>query len=275
MHLKQLLWIVSFIAYISGLAGARAEMPDAPYRDKSPEELLAMATRYEHGEGTRRDIDEAIRLYCRAARQGLGEAAYRLGWIYANGRGGQRNDTVAASWFSLSAESGDAHAERMLDLVAASPAEENRRCLLSSGKEFQPALQSVPEPDRALVESWVERLAPDYKLHKDLVLAVIETESAFNVRAHSPKNARGLMQLIPATAVRFGVRDIWDPLDNLRGGMAYLRWLLDYFDGDLSLALAGYNAGEKAVDRYRGIPPYPETRAYVRQVLRRYDRSRA
>ena len=275
MSLKQLLWIVSFIAYIPGMAGVRAETPGAMVNDKTPQQLLAMATRYEHGEGTRRDIDEAIQLYCRSARQGYAEAAYRLGWIYANGRGVHRNDVVAAAWFSLSAESGDRHAVRMLDRIAESPVEENRRCLLSSGEEFLPALQSVPDPDRALVESWVARLAPEYKLHKDLVLAVIETESAFNVRAHSPKDARGLMQLIPATAQRFGVHDVWDPLDNLRGGMAYLRWLLDYFDGDLHLALAGYNAGENAVERYRGIPPYPETRAYVRQVLRRYDRTRA
>ena len=76
------------------------------------------------------------------------------------------------------------------------------------------------------------------------------------------------MQLIPATAKRFGVADVWDPLDNIKGGMAYLRWLLDHFEGDESLALAGYNAGEGAVRRYNGIPPYAETRAYVKKVIR-------
>ena len=102
----------------------------------------------------------------------------------------------------------------------------------------------------------VRELAPKYSLDPKLVLAVIETESNFNPKARSPKNARGLMQLIPATAQRFGVRNVWDPEQNLRGGMAYLRWLLKHFKGDVKLALAGYNAGEKAVERHGGIPPY-------------------
>jgi soluble lytic murein transglycosylase-like protein len=115
----------------------------------------------------------------------------------------------------------------------------------------------------------VRSLAPRYRLDPNLVLAVVEVESNFNPKAVSPKNAQGLMQLIPATAERFGVRDVWDPEQNLHGGMAYLRWLLDYFKGDVKLALAGYNAGEKAVERHGGIPPYAETQAYVQKILRR------
>jgi len=84
--------------------------------------------------------------------------------------------------------------------------------------------------------------------------------------ALSPKNAQGLMQLIPDTARRFNVRNLTDPAQNIRGGMAYLRWLLAYFEGDLVLALAAYNAGERAVERYRGVPPYAETRQYVRRI---------
>ena len=103
-----------------------------------------------------------------------------------------------------------------------------------------------------------------------MVLAVIQTESNFNPGARSPANALGLMQLIPATAARFGVRDRANPVQNLRGGMAYLRWLLSFFEGELSLALAGYNAGEGSVVKYLGIPPYPETQAYVQKVLRIY-----
>ena len=80
------------------------------------------------------------------------------------------------------------------------------------------------------------------------------------------------MQLIPQTAKRFGVRDIHNPVQNLHGGMAYLRWLLAYFKGNLEYALAGYNAGEGAVKRYRGIPPYRETKDYVRKVIRTYGR---
>ena len=96
---------------------------------------------------------------------------------------------------------------------------------------------------------------------------MIEVESNFDPNALSPKNAQGLMQLIPATAERFGVRDVWDPEQNLRGGMAYLRWLLGEFNGDVRLALAGYNAGEGAVREHGGIPPYPETQDYVTRIM--------
>jgi len=97
-------------------------------------------------------------------------------------------------------------------------------------------------------------------------MAVIQVESNFDPNALSPKNAQGLMQLIPETAERFGVNDVWDPEQNLRGGMAYLRWLLDHFQGDVRLALAGYNAGEGAVEQHQGIPPFGETQEYVRRV---------
>jgi soluble lytic murein transglycosylase-like protein len=120
----------------------------------------------------------------------------------------------------------------------------------------------------------VHRLAPEYHLDPRLVVAVIEVESGFNPKAKSPKGAMGLMQLMPETARRFGVKNPWDPLQNLRGGMAYLRWLLDRFDGDLALVLASYNAGEKAVERYRGVPPFGETRRYVQRITRSLEISR-
>ena len=104
-------------------------------------------------------------------------------------------------------------------------------------------------------------------LSEALVLAVIAVESAGRAKARSPKGAQGLMQLIPATARRFGVANAYDPAQNVRGGTAYLDWLIDRFGGDVILALAGYNAGEGAVDRHGGVPPYAETRAYVVKVL--------
>ncbi len=104
------------------------------------------------------------------------------------------------------------------------------------------------------------------------MLAVVQVESNFDPNARSPKNAQGLMQLIPETAERFGVGDVWDPEQNLRGGMAYLRWLLDNFDGDVKLALAGYNAGEGAVQRHGGIPPFAETQDYVQRISGMLDR---
>jgi len=104
-----------------------------------------------------------------------------------------------------------------------------------------------------------------------LVEAIVAVESSFNPRAISSKGAMGLMQLMPQTASRYGVSDPFDPQENLTGGTRYLRHLLRLFDGDFTKVLAAYNAGENAVLRYRGLPPYRETRDYVRKVLARYQ----
>src|SRR5262245_44033631 len=105
-----------------------------------------------------------------------------------------------------------------------------------------------------------------------LLYAVMHQESTFKRNAISPKGARGLMQLMPGTAARFGVRNIFDPKQNIEGGARYMRFLLDTFDGDIPLTLAGYNAGEGAVMRYGyNIPPYSETQEYVRRIAKRYS----
>ena len=105
-----------------------------------------------------------------------------------------------------------------------------------------------------------------------LLYSVMHQESSFKARAVSPKGARGLMQLMPGTAARFGVTNIFEPRQNIEGGARYLRFLLDRFDGDVNLALAGYNAGEGAVEKYGWrIPPYAETQEYVRRISRRYS----
>jgi soluble lytic murein transglycosylase-like protein len=114
-----------------------------------------------------------------------------------------------------------------------------------------------------LILKTAEKHSVDYALIK----AVIRAESNFNPTAISRVGARGLMQLMPGTAYALRVNDSFHPEDNIEGGVRYLRYLLDLFQGDLHLALAAYNAGEKAVFRYRGIPPYQETRTYVRRVL--------
>ena len=102
---------------------------------------------------------------------------------------------------------------------------------------------------------------------EQLISAVIRVESGFNARAVSRKGARGLMQLMPETAAILGVRDSFDPVENINGGVRHLRGLLDRFGNDLPLVLAAYNAGEGAVNTYRGIPPYPETQSYVGRIL--------
>ncbi|MDT4955543.1 MAG: hypothetical protein QOJ02_3681 [Acidobacteriota bacterium] len=108
-----------------------------------------------------------------------------------------------------------------------------------------------------------------------LLYAQMHQESSFKRAAISPKGARGLMQLMPGTAARFGVTNIFDPKQNIEGGARYMRFLLDAFDGDIALALAGYNAGEGAVLKYgRRIPPYRETQEYVRRISERYEQLR-
>jgi len=113
----------------------------------------------------------------------------------------------------------------------------------------------------------IDRVAAEQDVPVKLVRAVIQVESAYNVRARSPKGAMGLMQLMPTTALELGVHNAFDPAENIRGGTAYLRQLLDRYDGDEQLALAAYNAGAGAVDRHgRRVPPFQETRDYVRRV---------
>jgi soluble lytic murein transglycosylase-like protein len=104
-----------------------------------------------------------------------------------------------------------------------------------------------------------------------LLYSIMHRESSFRRMAVSPKGARGLMQLMPGTAMRFGVSNIFDPRQNIEGGARYVRFLLDLFDGDVRLALAGYNAGEGAVMKYGGVPPYSETQEYVRRISERYE----
>jgi soluble lytic murein transglycosylase-like protein len=116
----------------------------------------------------------------------------------------------------------------------------------------------------------IRTAASEFGVDPNLVKAVISTESNFDPRAISPKGARGLMQLMPSTASRFGVKDVFDPAQNISGGVRYLRYLLDLFGGDLVLALAAYNAGEKIVQNNQGVPNYRETRDYVDRVLTRY-----
>lgn len=254
------------------------------------------AKSYEYGEnGHLRDPVRAAELYCRAARHGDAEAQYSLAWMLTNSRGIERDEAAAAHLFAAAAEQGVKQAKNILARmgeprgappVCLRPPEDDLLLAAAMAKPAGPAAPAtqagaagpgakpqrinVPPPRNApeAIVRFVELVAPEYQLDPALVLAIIATESNFDARALSPKNAQGLMQLIPGTAARFGVRDAWDPTQNIRGGMAYLRWLMAHFEGDIRLVAAAYNAGEGNVERYLGVPPFAETRMYVYKIVR-------
>ncbi len=232
---------------------------------------VELATALEHGEGVTKDIGLAITWYCLAAGRGSADAQRSLGWIYANGKGVEKNDKLAAYWLNKAAGAGDDYAARLVKRIVDKVGTPDKTGC--SHVASAPWLKSrcMKTSCRKIVRM-VEKLAVDYRLDANLVLAVISAESAFNPRALSNKNAQGLMQLIPETAERFGVKDPWNKEENLRGGMAYLRWLLAFFNGNVELALAGYNAGENRVMEYNGIPPFAETKAYVRRIISDYGK---
>jgi soluble lytic murein transglycosylase-like protein len=143
--------------------------------------------------------------------------------------------------------------------------------------DFTPSSPNAVDQNAVPVQNlneMIDRIAGEQGVETYLVHSVIRAESNYNANALSPKGAQGIMQLIPATARRFGVSNAFDPQENIKGGVRYLRFLLDYYQGDYPKAIAAYNAGEGAVDRYNGIPPYAETRNYVFQVARNLKAAR-
>jgi soluble lytic murein transglycosylase-like protein len=245
---------------------------DADPAAKNPLELRRQAQALEHGEGIKKDLPRAMGLYCEAARLGDAEAQFNLGWIYANGRGIPRDDSVAAYFFDLAARQEHPQARNMLRFVG-SPPPVAPDCMRDPQAESLQAALAASTPEQKRIIALMFRLAPNYGIDPDLGLAVLRTESRFDVSAVSPKNAQGLMQLIPETSVRFHVTKPFDPEQNIRGGLSYLRWLLAYFKGNVALVAAAYNAGEGAVDRYKGIPPYAETQDYVKRIMGAFKKS--
>ena len=236
--------------------------------DPEPEGIRNMAVVYEHGRGVKQNYAEAYRLYCKAALMGDAQSAYSLGWMYFNGRGLPRDMAFAMHWFRRAAESGDTFAKRMAARLGDIAPMADPSC-----RPEPPQIRAIPNPNRQIVEAWVDQIAPYYGIDPKLVMAVIQVESAFNPGALSDKNAQGLMQLIPATAERFRVKDVWDPVENIKGGTAYLHWLMRHFSGNVKWVVAAYNAGEGAVERFQGVPPYEETQSYVKRILARYQKT--
>jgi hypothetical protein len=265
------LWSLIIFSNLGGLA--KAEVTNIGLERLAT--LRNEAKSYEHGEGVPRNVGKAVELYCMAAKHGDAESQYNLGWIYANGRGLPRDDGIAAYFFDLAARQGDMPSRRMLAQVG-EPVSKRPECLARLDKlDFDSNGDDIvakAAPDHRKVMEIVLKLAPQYGVYPRLALAVIRAESNFNPGALSPKNAQGLMQLIPETAERFNVTKPFDPEQNIRGGLAYLRWLLAYFKGDVSLVAAAYNAGEGAVNRHAGVPPYAETQGYVKRIREIFQR---
>ncbi|TAM34140.1 MAG: lytic transglycosylase [Burkholderiaceae bacterium] len=262
--------MATFCAAVAAQGSASA--PDGTTDTSLRSRLRMEAIAYEHGEGVPRDPVLASALYCRGARMGDSMAQYNLGWMYANGRGVERSDEVAAFFFQLAAAQGLEAAQRMLKFVGPPATGSVPDCMRDpvvplTATGTRPSVDYREIAPRKIFDL-VMKMAPQYQVQPQLALAIIAAESNFNSLALSPKNAQGLMQLIPQTSARFNVKNPYDPAQNIRGGLTYLRWLLAYFRGDVALVAAAYNAGEGKVERYGGVPPYQETRDYVQRILK-------
>jgi soluble lytic murein transglycosylase-like protein len=252
--------------------------------------VVPMASKFKRIDGSPSIYAQIVAKYCKAAKTGDVDAYYALAWMYENGKGVFADKSIAAQLYTKAAEQSHASAQQSLTrfkdvaLTSSLPT-----CLLTDppvAKVIAPNVEvaaaadehkAVSDKTAALFYSQrsifkiVNKLAPKYKIDANLAMAFIAVESNFNVQATSPKNAQGLMQLIPETAERFGVKDAYKAEENIKGGLAYLRWLLAYYKGDIELVAAAYNAGEGAVDKFKGVPPYPETRMYVKKIANLYN----
>lgn len=233
-------------------------------------------------------IWQAANMYCEASRNGSAEAVYRLGMLYAFGRGVPANRDYAANLFGIASIHGHLEAQKMLETIEIKT-DATPPCLLDAvTPEHLPASQQDKAKGTPAIDAYIAKLPKNkrwvvdlvdtfadwYKVDSKLVLSIITAESNFYVSAQSNRDAQGLMQLIPATSERFNVKNAFNASQNIKGGVKYLRWLLSYYRGDVTLAVAAYNAGEHAVDRHKGVPPYKETLGYVKKVMGLYQQKR-
>ena len=237
--------------------------------------LLERAWAAETGSGAERNEVLAVALYCEAARYGSAEGHFRTGLLRAEGSRSVRDAGLAKSFLAFARELGHLQAGEALARHALGDVPQQMPACLTDEHAYVATatfsedkyVQNLPAR-RKDIAALVVKLAAEYDINPRLAQAIAGVESNFDRLAQSPKNARGVMQLIPETAARFNVRDPLDAEQNIRGGLSYLRWLSRHFRGDLVRVVAAYNAGEGAVQRHGGVPPYFETRAYVWRVLR-------
>lgn len=237
----------------------------------------------EQGLGIRKNPLLAIALYCDAAMMGSPEGFFRVGRILASSARSVPQQRLANAYLALAARLGSHQAlQYFRPNVENAPLGE--QCGAEIGATYAPLPGGYADGGSAAafdvdaylarqpvakqkIAAMIRTVARQYSVDGRLALAIAMAESNLNADAVSPKSAQGVMQLIPATQERFGVTRPFDPEQNVRGALAYLKWLHKRFGGDWSLVAAAYNAGEGSVDRYSGIPPYPETQQYVRRVM--------
>jgi len=271
------------LIFASFLACAELSQHESEVFNNEPpviKNLLRQAALLERGEPSVENDWQAARLYCAASRFGSAEGQFRLGMLYAAGKGVPVDGELAAAMFVIASQQGHHAAQQMLNTVklkaldlppcvTAEVEPEKAPPMVPPVVEIDRYVANLPADKRWLLDL-VATISGWYKVDPKLVLSIISVESNFAVGAQSAKQAQGLMQLIPETAERFNVKNAFNASQNIRGGVAYLRWLLAYFEGDVALAVAAYNAGEGAVNKYEGIPPFAETRRYVKEVQQRY-----
>ncbi|MCJ8218869.1 lytic transglycosylase domain-containing protein [Aeromonas veronii] len=224
------------------------------------------------------NLQKAIALYCVAASTGNPEGYFRIGRLLATGPASVRSAKMANSYLAMAMRLGNQQASRYYNpRVGNAPMGDQCGVGMRGGQGSYFALPSTPfnveaylarqSPGKQKLATMLRHAAKRHQVDVRLVLAIAIAESNLESRAVSAKNAQGVMQLIPETQQRFGVTQPFDPAQNIKGGVSYLKWLDRRFDGDWVLISAAYNAGEKAVERYGGIPPYGETQEYVKRVL--------
>jgi hypothetical protein len=241
--------------------------------DEAPRVVAALeqGLAAEMGTGLRKNSRLAMALYCDAGVMGSPEGFFRVGLILAKGPAFLRNPSLANAYFALAASLGHRDALDHYDESAGSaPLSDDcdslGASLLLEHFDLDGYLSAL-SPAKQKVSDLIRRHAASYDIDVRIALAVALAESNLNAQAVSPKNAQGVMQLIPGTQDRFGVKHPFDAEANIKGGLAYLKWLKKHFDGDWALVAAAYNAGEGAVERHGGVPPFRETKHYVRRVL--------
>lgn len=290
INMRQWIYAGFFAFILLYQCSARAETVSDSEATR-PEKLvtmLSLATENEN-QASPDSYWRAAAIYCKAARLGDLEAQYRLGMLYAFGKGVPQSNVYAATLFAFASRQGHRESMNMLETINFQ-SDSPPPCVLSDvDPEKLPQARSFAyDGDNAKdkIDDYLNDLPNEKKWILDLVrqtaewngvdpklvFSIIAIESGFELRAKSSAKAMGLMQLIPATADRFNVKNAFDAVQNIKGGIRYLSWLINYYRGNVDLAVAAYNAGEGAVDRYKGIPPFAETRLYLKKLRMLYKR---